>query len=52
LRFRCMSPPETRMALTAGLQDLQEVSVVPIDLVNFSGSRLWWLEERHGADNT
>jgi len=36
------------MALTAGLQELQEVFVVPIDLVNFSGSRLW-LEERHGA---
>ena len=31
LRFRCTSSPETRMG---GLQGLQGVSVVPIDLVN------------------
>jgi len=32
-----------------GLQKLQRVSVVPVDLVNFSGSRCSRLEERHGG---
>jgi len=40
-----MSPPETRMALTAWLQGVSVVLLTSVE----AGSRL---EERHGADNT